>query len=229
MANRMAASTNPKIADLVRGTVLMGGWTGKVNCHHDRINPRQLVGRQRREIVAVCWMGDLFHPEVPTSFQARQLLATDAANNDRAARDLPPHIFLYLTKRWNTMVRAVRTAHAHGAKFRGHWWGGTCCTPSELDVAREAFGRIVGNCWLSLEPLLRDPGLEEEDAFRFRWVVMGGMAGGPELDLDVARRVRDWAAKGNVPLIYKQRGGPGPQKVPELDGAGHWETPWEEG
>jgi len=67
----------------------------RVTCHHDRLDEKDLRARDKR-IIGVCFMGDLFHPDVTDEFRD-QVIAR--------AEWFPQHVFMLLTKRSDNQNR----------------------------------------------------------------------------------------------------------------------------
>jgi protein gp37 len=230
MAKRMSNSPTAA-AELVDGTVGKYGWTGQVNVHLNRTDCSRVARMRWPQVVAMCWMSDLFHESVPESFILAQLKATaDASRLRRKLGIRGKHRWLYLTKRYERMRKVVDKAIAAAilsTSWRDHWFGASCCTAKELERASNELVTFSAHTWLSLEPLVSEPDLTRVPIQAWDWVVLGGMSGGCGLNPQWARAVREWCANW-APFLFKQWGGHGRQPVPDLDGNQFLATPWGE-
>jgi protein gp37 len=211
MAQRM--HDNPKARHLVESVLTPdGGWSGVVRCHEDRLSMRELEGARHRPVVAVDWMGDLFHESVPEDFAVRRILEADRVARVRRAAGRDPIHFLFLTKRYDRLVRLVLKAAESTASgmLESCAFGASVCVARELAAATDAYIglRGVGTRWLSMEPLLTHPMMGIiAGRSPWDWVVLGGQSNGVKLDEGHALSVRDWCIDHEVPLLFKQWGG----------------------
>jgi len=219
MAQRMAS--NPAARHLVEGVLTVnGGWSGKVNCHEDRLSMRELEGAHHRPVVAVDWGGDLFHEHVPDDFAVRRLLEADRVARVRYAKGRAPAHFLFLTKRYERAATLVQraTAGSPSGTLEGVMLGASVCTGMELELATAAYQnlRALGTRWLSMEPLMTDPRLPQSVGPRnpWDWVVLGGQSNGQKLHESNALAVRDWCIDTETPLLFKQHGGATAERAP---------------
>jgi protein gp37 len=190
--------------------------------------------------VAVCFMGDLFHEQVPDEFLSR-VWGTMA--------DAERHTFLILTKRPERMRAFLLNDDLHRQPYwdyhgimplRNVWLG---VTAENQRMADERIPLLLdthaAHRWASLEPLLsavdlagylgmrqivsgvHSPGLD--------WVIVGGESGPGHrpMELEWAAALYDQCRAAHVPYYFKQRAAsrPGqPARVGALDGAK--ELPW---
>lgn len=207
-------AANPKTAHLVSDTLTEhGGWTGKVKLHPDRLSMSNIEGARGRPVVAVDWMGDLFHEAVPEDFAVRRLLEADRVARLRYAKGRDPAHFLFLTKRYARAATIAQraTAGSPSGTLEGVMLGASVCTAHELVRATDAYQNIrgIGTRWLSMEPLITDPRLPQSVGPRnpWHWVVLGGQSNGQKLHESNALAVRDWCIDTETPLLFKQWGG----------------------
>jgi protein gp37 len=205
-------------------------WTPEHAAENVTVHPARLeepLHWRTPRTVAVCFMGDLFHEQVPDSFIDEVVAVMTATKR---------HTFLVLTKRAERMR----------AYFEGGW-GLKCMWPAPnvwLGVTAEnqrmADERIPllldtpGKHWVSLEPLLGavdidewipcgDPQCEEEMNF-LDWVVVGGESGPGHrpMPLEWATDIQAQCEAAGTPFYFKQIAAsrPGqPSGVAALDAA----------
>ena len=225
---RMAES--PATARLVGAATHNGMWTGAILCHPDRI-PLKLDRAKRSAVFAMCWLADLFHSDVPSEFIRAVLLEVNRQARTRWAAGLPPHRYLFLTKRYERMVLEVNAVLAEVRDIPGALFGASCCTAVEMDNACRALEQLNAPRWLSLEPLMDNPlmftggrdGSPREPCWK--WVVLGGQSNGEVLRDGLARSVRDWCIATETPLLFKQYGGRNREQPPSIDGETYLFTP----
>jgi protein gp37 len=181
MARRLQGMGSPRYARGFRVTT------------HPELLEQPLHWRKSRDVCA-CFMGDLFHREVPEEF-IRQVF-------DVMARS-PQHRFHVLTKRsprlaelsprllWPANVWAGVTVENTDYRFRS-------------DHLRQTSAAVK---FLVLEPLLGP--IEALDLRDIDWVIVGGESGpgARPLHIDWVRSVRDQCAASGVPFSFKQWGG----------------------
>lgn len=190
------------------------------------------------QVVAVSFMGDLFHEEIPVEF-VRQVF-------DVMGR-CPKHRFLLLTKR-PAAYKAFAEGNGEG-KLLNVWVG---VSAENQEAADERIGVLLqapaAHRWVSCEPQLGPidlskwtrkmevplfggitvPGLD--------WVVQGCESGAMRrpFGLDWARQMRDACHHHAVPYYLKQApwfDGEEVERIdraPRLDGKRHVELPWPE-
>lgn len=224
---------------------------GAVVLHHDRLGHPLRWNRPRT--IAVVFLGDLFHEDVPDTF-IRNVF--DVIGNARH------HRFLLLTKRPGRARSLIRRMYDERnvvignrlstiRSFDGIWLG------VSVEDQRTADERIpllldtpAEHRWISLEPQIgpvklaahlyeleeaciggRDPGDSADRTPRLEWVVQG-CESGPQrrpFDLDWARSVRDRCDAAGVPYFLKQiQEGNRVVVKPLLDDRRHGARPWDE-
>jgi protein gp37 len=224
-------------------------------CHPDRLD--EPLRWRKPQVVAVSFMGDLFHVCIPESF-VRRVVGVMA--DERCER----HTFLLLTKR-PERARAILTSPMCSPNN----WPTTGLHNVYLGVSvedqRTADERIpilldapAAHRWVSVEPQIGPvdlgPHLQEwtdacigdrdvvtaEVTPALDWVVQGCESGPGRRPFDVAwaRSVRDQCSAAGVPYYLKQIHWPAQDapghwpsadviKHPLLDGVWHEATPWE--
>ena len=221
----------------------------RVVLHPDRLD--QPLHWKKPRVVAVCWMSDLFHPEVPVTFLAKVFRVMEKAKQ---------HTFLLLTKRTERM-RQWLGQEPMPAPLPNVWIGATIWDqPSADRVLPIILATPAAHRWVSIEPLLGKPdrGLSQYTgrcatkchACGMVWghdyeiggsgcrgldqVVLGGESGPNRRPMphDWARKIRDQSLEAKVPFFLKQMGehedGTGPLiHAPFLDGRQHLELAWE--
>ena len=222
--------------------------------HPDRLD--QPLHWKKPRVVAVCWMGDWMHDEVPTRFLDQMLDVMGAT---------PQHTYLTLTKRpENLDAKLYGVTEEHGCRELGGgdylpnlWMGATIWDqPSADRVLPIILSTPAAHRWMSYEPALGPLDLDSESADGLHALGCGedehrGHSGYPQcqgLDQVIlgsesgpkrrpmphawARSIRDQCAEAGVPLYYKQAGenedGTGRVvKEPTLDGKQHLDLAWE--
>lgn len=201
MAKRMQGN------GLLSGVVEGDNWTGKIQ-DVDRIElPYSWKGHQ---IVAVDWMSDIFHENVPPWVWTSTL---------RVARETS-HTYLILTKRYNKLPLRLSPYKPPENVFIG-------VTISNQKDAIEAEGILRSasmwgwKTWVSFEPAL-----EEVNWFGYEFLnglVMGAESGKHARPmLADPRRVRDFCALNHIPFTFKQDED---SKEPTIDGNHYMQFP----
>lgn len=245
-AVRMAGSENIKIADLVQGAVITTQqpwkerprWTGKLVLHRDRIKPPNW---RKRRVVAVNWMGDLGHPDVPADVLQLAFDAFYLLNSRRMEKGQPPHILLWLANgarvgrlaramtRWAGLKFGSSTPAVCAASF---YLGATVRSRATAGPAWEALEKYAPGwapLWLSAEPMSIDasgpPIPPTSLAQRIKWIAAGAETGpsGRDLMASDIRKLRDWCARYKVVFYLKASDNRGGR---QLDGREHNDTPW---
>jgi protein gp37 len=187
--------------------------------------------------VAVCFMGDLFHPDVPDGFIDRVFDAMGAADW---------HTYLLLTKRVERMRDYLQAASKRlgpdydtGEVFPHVWLGVTAENQEQAAKRIPLLLSTPGKHFLSAEPLLGPVDIEEwlpcgdpqcDDEMNFLdWIVAGGESGPGHrpMDLQWAADVQAQCEAAGVPFYVKQIAAsrPGqPSGVAALDEAK--DLPW---
>jgi protein gp37 len=186
--------------------------------------------------VAVCFMGDLFHEQVPDEFLSR-VWGTMA--------DAERHTFLILTKRPERMRAFLLNDDLHRQPYWDYhgimplpnvWLGVTAENQRMADERIPLLLDTPGKHWVSLEPLLGPVDLcglgvccSEHLPAQLDGVVVGGESGPGyrRMDLQWAADIYAQCREANVPVYFKQIAAPRPGQpsgVAALDGAK--ELPW---
>ena len=171
-----------------------------VRCHHDRlVQPRHW---RKPRLVFTCSMGDLFHPDVPTSF-IRAVFSVIATERQ--------HTFQLLTKR---MTRAhdiicqweedgLTLRDGHGAVLPNVWLGTSIARGDEMVNARALEHTPAVVKFLSIEPLV---GKVDRIPRWLDWVIVGAESGPKRRPCD--RAWAEWIVKEcerqGIPVFVKQ-------------------------
>ncbi len=187
-----------------------GNWTGKIVYKPERLDmPRHW---KKPQVVAVNWMGDMFHENVPPEVWPAVY---------KVMAETPQHIYLVLTKRYDKMFKSILRQNPLPNVYLG-------MTISCLEDAREArpiLGLIsFGDCktWVSFEPAL-----EAVSWVGYEW--LNGMVCGAEsgkgarpMPTQAAYGARDYCRLYKIPFTFKQ----GSLGAPALlDGIKYFEFP----
>ena len=171
-----------------------------------------------RSMVFVNSMSDLFHKDVPDDY----IVAVA-----RVMRLADWHTFQVLTKRSERMRDMLRTTLRFAADDPHIWWGVSVEDRKHgrprVDHLR---GAPAGLRFLSIEPLLEDPG--PLDWRGIGWAIVGGESGPGARPMAEGwpRALRDQCAAAGVPFFFKQWGGVRKAKAGRLlDGRTHDEVP----
>ena len=187
------------------------GWPWKVTLHPERLD--EPLKWRKPQVVACCYVGDLFHEDVDDQFTSLVFAVMSMA---------PQHIFLVLTKRPNRMSEYLAEMSADPDAYVFEWAreannvfldGAIGPPPVEkwplpnvyLGVSIEdqatADERIpllvrmkaegaAAHIWVSFEPLLENLSINHQLVRQLDWAVIGGESG-PK-----ARRMRaSWLAQ----------------------------------
>lgn len=160
---------------------------------------------RKPRVVAVQWMGDLFHKDIPHEM-VKQLFIVMAW--------MSKYKFLLLTKRPERLSEFIKKEKLPLEMFPHIWLGLTVCTQQEADEKIPILLQIpAAHRWLSIEPMLED--------IRINWnynlhkhlngihqVIVGGESGhnARPMHPDWPRRIRDDCAEAGVPFFFKQWG-----------------------
>jgi len=173
-----------------------------VTCRPDKLE--ELRSWTFPQVVGVCFMSDLFHPDVPWSFLddvfAEMLRPT-------AAR----HTFLLLTKRIKNAA-AYWGSRGDTAKMLRHIWMGVTAENAALWRARVPMLMAIPAAvrWVSVEPMLGPLDLAaaggKTDATLLRWVVCGAETGpgARAMEPEWAEELAAWCHTEGVPFYFKQ-------------------------
>ena len=171
---------------------------------------------RKPRVIAVQWLGDLFHKDIPWNDQYKVF---DMMLN------APQHQYLILTKRPEIMVKHLKDITFHlGRNYYPYvcldhlWLGTTICNQQEADENVVKLLQIPGKHWLSVEPCLEDIDLNIPygqgvgelalESGKIHQVILGGESGHGARPMcpDWPRRVRDDCAEAGVPFFFKQWG-----------------------
>jgi protein gp37 len=179
---------------------------------HDSAIELPLTWRKPQRIF-VNSMSDLFHDAVPLDFIQR-VFAT--------MRKAHWHQFQVLTKRSGRLL-----ALSEQIDWPSNVWMGvsveTAAYKSRIDHLRKTGASVK---FLSIEPLLGDPGALNLDGID--WIIVGGESGpgARPLDPEWVRNVRDQCEIAQVPFFFKQWGGVNKKRTGRmLDGRTHDASP----
>jgi len=185
---------------LVRKTIRRGSngcwqWTGKVVFLEERLE-MPLHWRKPR-VVAVNWLGDLFHKNVSGSM-------IRSALNIMLEPTCYKHQFLLLTKRY---WRMAEFAVSLDERWPDHvWWGLTAWNQVSFHSACEVLAKIPGETWISLEPLLEPVTPAIEQLENINWLVVGAETGsqGRLINGDWIQRICEACQAAGVTIWVKQ-------------------------
>ena len=192
-----------------------------VTCHPERLD-RPLHWKAPR-FIGVCYMGDLFHPNVPGEFHG---------NVWRTMVECRQHIFLLLTKRAEGMRFAAQMWQDYRGIAPNVWCGVTVCNQPEADEKVEILrGTPAAKRVVSAEPQLEriDWALTELDGID--WLIKGCESGPGARGFDLwwAKHARATCESSHVAYYLKQIPDPkrkgGVIHTPGLDGDPCTEVP----
>lgn len=176
----------------------------KLTLHEESLNLP--LHWKKPQMIFVNSMSDLFHEDVPVMFIQRVF---DVMRNAKW------HTFQILTKR-SKRVRDI----SREIDWPKNVWMGVSVENNDYVFRIDDLRQTQANLkFLSLEPLLgpiHNLNIESID-----WVVVGGESGpqSRNIEIDWVREIRDICVKKQVPLFFKQWGGPNKKKTGrELDG-----------
>ncbi len=162
---------------------------------HDRPLPAWAPG----QVVATCWIGDLFWEGVRAA-DVRDVYTVMAAH--------PEYAFLLLTKRPERMAMIYAwLTESYPEWALGHVWHGvSICTAGELEKLRPLRRMTGARLWVSAEPLLGPlaglhPGLLDA-------VVVGGETGPGARPMDAlwVSEIKVLCDYAGTPFVFKQWG-----------------------
>ena len=170
-----------------------GNWTGNIVYKPERL--LMPYSWKTPQIVAVNWMSDTFHANVPSEVWPALC---------EVMRDTPRHIYLVLTKRYEKMAEQIRHQLANV------YFGVTISNQKDADEAREPLAecsRYGGKTWVSHEPAL-----EVVDWSRYRYIsglVCGGESGTGAREMPEAAAIsaKEFCLIHEIPFTFKQWGG----------------------
>lgn len=164
----------------------------RLTLHRDLID--EPLRWQKRRLVFVNSMSDLFHEDIPFSFIRRVF---DTMN--RATR----HTFQILTKRAELLAE-----YAQNLTWTSNIWVGVSVENSKfvwrIDYLRKVPAAVR---FLSVEPLLGP--IPQLPLTGMHWVIVGGESGPKARPMKPTwvREIRDRCDTANVPFFFKQWGG----------------------
>ncbi len=168
-----------------------GEWTGKIAYKPERLDlPRHW---KRTQIVAVNWMGDMFHENVPAEVWPAMYKVMAAT---------PQHRYLVLTKRYDQM-----SLEAEQEPLENVYLGVTISCWEDIIGAYDplyALYRGGWRTWVSFEPAL-----EEVSWAGYEWlngIVCGGESGknARPMPLQAVLGARDYCRLYKIPFTFKQ-------------------------
>ena len=180
------------------------GVPGYENGFQVTLQPQRLnepIRRRSPTIYFVNSMSDLFHEQVPFSYVDRVFDVICAT---------PHHLYQVLTK------RAERMADYFQERLvPKNTWLGVSVENQKHGVPRitHLTGIKAATRFLSVEPLISDPGTLPLDGID--WVIVGGESGpgARPMKLEWVRSVREQCRRAAVPFFFKQWGAWGPDGV----------------
>lgn len=194
LARRLKAMGQPKYQTDGHPVTSGPGFALTIHPHTLRL-PYTWTGRR---MVFVDSMSDLFHAHVPLAY-LRQVYAVIA--------DTPQHTYLVLTKRAARLRKL-----ASSLPWPPNLWMGVSVENSSVLYRVDDLRTVPAAIrFLSCEPLLGP--LDGLDLGGIGWVIAGGESGPGHrpLNLDWARSLRDQCTARQIPLFFKQVGGPTPK------------------
>jgi protein gp37 len=200
MAKRLKAMGRAEYQNVVNDH---GHWTNRVTLVEARLGDPLRLRKPR--VIAVNLMGDLFHPDVPSTFVA------DVFNVMFQARQ---HVYLILTKRPDRMLafwnRVLAEDWGISHEPMDHVWLGTSAgDQAGADERRDSMwglSQMGWNMWVSSEPRI---GAIDWNGWEFlKWMATGGESGPKARVMQAkwARADRDWCHAHNVKFMFKQWG-----------------------
>lgn len=215
----------------------------EITLHHDRLEQPLRWRKPRR--VAVCLMGDLFHPDVPYEYIVEVF---------HIMYRTPQHFYFVLTKRSDRMVECTRRYRfSLTAEMRNIGLGISAEDQATADeriphllecpaairfisvepmlgpISFPAVCRTMPKgCWCNAHVSSVDCSPIEPRPYPFHWVIIGSESGpgARPMDLDWVRSIRDQCVEAGVPLWFKQQVVNGKRiNMPELDGVVYDQMP----
>lgn len=171
-----------------------------------RIHPETLaepLNWKKPQLVFVCSMSDLFHPDVPSSFIIQVFEVMNAC---------PQHTFQVLTKRPERLLQLAPCLN-----FTPNIWVGTSVEQPlyypRISILQQVPAAVR---FLSLEPLLKP--MDTLPLEGIDWVITGGESApkARPVEADWVRSIRDQCAAAGVKFFFKQWGGPKKKKAGRL-------------
>ena len=168
-----------------------GEWTGNIVYKPDRLDlPRRW---RKSQTVAVNWMGDMFHQNVPVGVwrETYQVMA-----------ETPQHCYLVLTKRYDEMIQTISEKPLENV-----YLGVTISGRKDLSEAwlpLYDLSKKGWSTWVSFEPAL-----EEVSWVGYEWLngmVCGGESGNKArpMPIQAAYGARDYCLAHKIPFTFKQ-------------------------
>lgn len=177
-----------------------------------RFDPAKL--RTKRGIVGVVQHGDLFWDQISDATISRVLDIVDQVAAEREAKNchLPPSRLRDATKYVLWTKRAARLAQTMARRYPPGVPAHIACgvsveTQAHADERLPQLMRVEGKRFVMIEPMLGPIDLTGFEAVD--WVVLGSETGTERarpMELDWARRVRDFAIGHKIPFFVKQVG-----------------------
>ena len=185
-----------------------GNWTGKIEYKPERL--KMPFSWKTPQIVAVDWMSDLFHNQVPGGVWGETYEVMKAT---------PQHTYLILTKRYHEM--AMQAAFYVPKPLQNVYMGATISNQKDANDAVEPLYHLhlTGwKTWVSFEPALEVVDWQHPSFFFLDGIVCGGESGSGArpMPIEAAREARDFCLSKIILFTFKQMGPRGAGS--ELDG-----------
>lgn len=175
------------------------GWSFEPAIHKDKL---MLPKWRKPRRVAVCWMGDLFHPLIPVDFIVKVIY-------EAHFRSSPDNSFFFLTKRPARMVDIASCFVWGTPGFPRNLFFGV--TTENKEQAKERLGILCrlptrARLWISAEPLLEEITEEVRPYLpRLSWVVAGPETG-PGARMCPPSLIGAACQEASVPFWWKDDG-----------------------
>jgi protein gp37 len=194
MARRMQAN------GLLDGVVNeRGEWTGKIQYKPERM--RMPYSWKEHQIVAVDWMSDLFHNQVPDGVWGETYEVMKAT---------PQHTYLILTKRYHEMM--MQATFYDPGPLPNVYLGVTISNQKDANEAVESLYRLHQSgwkTWVSYEPAIEVVDWEHPSFFFLDGLICGGESGCEMRPMppEAAIQACVFCFEKDIPFTFKQWSG----------------------
>ena len=178
-----------------------------VTLHHECLN--EPLSWNKKQIIFVCSMSDLFHADVPDEFIKQVFAVMNKASW---------HTFQVLTKRSERLAKL-----AHELNWTDNIWMGVTVESNLQKTRIKDLLKVPAKIkYLSIEPMITK--IKPLPLKGIDWVIVGGESGpgARPIEEDWVTYIRDKCLEAKVPFFFKQWGGTNKKQAGSLLQDKHW-------
>lgn len=178
-----------------------------VTLHPECLN--EPLTMNKRQLIFVCSMSDLFHKDVPDEFIKKVFAVMNKASW---------HTFQVLTKRSERLAQLAPELNW----TKNIWMGVTVESDAQKNRINDLLKTPAKIKYLSIEPMITE--ITELSIDGIDWVIVGGESGPGSRPIkeEWVTYIRDICLSSNVPFFFKQWGGTNKKQAGSLLKDKHW-------